>query len=200
MNNEIPKSHQKCLLKMLYRLNELFQKHNIKYFIDGGTLLGAVRNKGLIPWDDDIDLGVLHKEWHHLPEILKELSDDEYKLNYQIEPTIIKVFVPGMWVKNTKTNNIIGTPTIDIFKWKKSNGRIELEDIKHRQAYKNCYYLVEEMSPFTIYDFNGILVTGAKNPIPYLYRYYGNDCLEVVKMDIRDQDNIRIKTDQKIIS
>jgi len=196
----IPEIHKECLLTMLSHLHNLFKKYNIHYFIDGGSLLGAVRENGLIPHDDDIDLGILEKEWNKLPNILKELCDDKYQINYQIETNIIKVFIPKLWVKEKDTERIIGTPTIDIFKWKKANKKIELKSLEDRQNYPNCYYNKEELQPLKIYNFNGLKVYGANNPYPYLYRYYGNDCLKVRKVEYRNPNNMYEKSKTIIIS
>ena len=54
---------QADLLTIRAKLDELCKKHDIKYFAVGGTLLGAMRHEGYIPWDDDIDLGMLYEDY-----------------------------------------------------------------------------------------------------------------------------------------
>lgn len=46
------------LLNLLLRFDAFCKEHNLRYSLDSGTLLGAVRHKGFIPWDDDIDLNM----------------------------------------------------------------------------------------------------------------------------------------------
>ena len=52
---------KRCLYEMAVDLDQHCRANNIKLFLVGGTLLGAVRHHGFIPWDDDIDLGMIMK-------------------------------------------------------------------------------------------------------------------------------------------
>ena len=66
-------------LEMLIYLKEICDKHNIKYYLMYGTLLGAVRHNGFIPWDDDIDIAVPRRDYEKLKTVLNS-QNSKYKL------------------------------------------------------------------------------------------------------------------------
>ena len=53
-------------------VDKVLGKHGIRYWLDWGTLLGAVRHKGFIPWDDDIDLAIPRSDYEKALKVLKE--------------------------------------------------------------------------------------------------------------------------------
>lgn len=66
---------QDTLLRMLKWFHEFCVNHNITYYAIGGTMLGAARHNGFIPWDDDIDIGVPRPSYEKLIELLKSPVD-----------------------------------------------------------------------------------------------------------------------------
>ena len=80
------KQIQKVIFEIFTQIISLCDKHNIEYFIIGGTALGAVRHKGFIPWDDDLDIGMTRKNYEHFLEIAKkELPKDLFLQNFNTE-------------------------------------------------------------------------------------------------------------------
>lgn len=69
-------------IEMLDYLNKVCLENNIKMFLGGGTLLGAVRHSGFIPWDDDIDVMLLRDDYSKLLDILKKKEDSFKLINY----------------------------------------------------------------------------------------------------------------------
>ena len=63
---------KKIELEILNYITSICDKYNLSYFLAYGTLIGAIRHKGFIPWDDDIDIAMPRKDYNVLLEILKE--------------------------------------------------------------------------------------------------------------------------------
>ena len=66
----------RCLLYILIDFISICDKYNLKYTLGGGSVLGAVRHQGFIPWDDDLDINMPRADYERFKEIFeKELSD-----------------------------------------------------------------------------------------------------------------------------
>ena len=88
------------ILSIAKIFHEICVKNGIPYYIIGGTQLGAVRHKGFIPWDDDIDFAVPRKYYDNLEPILEKELDPVYRvLTYK---NVSNPF-DFMKVENTKT-------------------------------------------------------------------------------------------------
>lgn len=69
---------QKELVNILLDLDAICKEHNIEWWLSSGTLLGAARHKGFIPWDDDIDIVMLRKDYKRLEKILHKMESEKY--------------------------------------------------------------------------------------------------------------------------
>ncbi|RCK18819.1 LicD family protein [Thalassospira lucentensis] len=76
------KSLQLVLLDMLLEVDRICRKHNIRYSLFMGTLLGAVRHNGFIPWDDDLDIAMTRSEYRRFAEVCA-FELDSSKFFYQ---------------------------------------------------------------------------------------------------------------------
>ena len=92
---------QKAELSVFKVFDAICRKHNISYYLTGGTLLGAVRHKGFIPWDDDIDIAITRKNYNQFAKIVKsELPENIYFSTFDTPGHIW--LVPRLIDKDTK--------------------------------------------------------------------------------------------------
>ena len=72
--------YKKILLDILEYFDDVCRKNGIKYSLIGGSLIGAIRHNGIIPWDDDIDIILMKKDYDKLLKILKKDTSSNYTL------------------------------------------------------------------------------------------------------------------------
>ena len=83
--------YKNILINTLIAFDNFCSKHNIRYFATGGTAIGAVRHKGVIPWDDDIDVVMIREDYDRFLSIKKELNGSSYRV---IDPSDIGYYLP----------------------------------------------------------------------------------------------------------
>ena len=82
------------MLEMMSWYHELCEKNNLRYYVVGGTALGAIRHKGFIPWDDDIDVGMPRSDYEKFKELV---ATADIGTRYRVEfPSEKKDFVYRM--------------------------------------------------------------------------------------------------------
>ena len=113
---------KQCLYETVVDLDRRCRKHDIKLFLVGGTLLGAVRHKGFIPWDDDIDLGLIRSDYEKLKSVFEADFSDAYELRCPNSPypnggRYMQIFKKGTVLKTVKKSNPLqpNCVYIDIF-------------------------------------------------------------------------------------
>jgi lipopolysaccharide cholinephosphotransferase len=83
------REYQMQLLKITKDVTAIMEKHGINYSLTGGSVLGAIRHKGFIPWDDDIDINIPRKDYDKLLAVFdKELGDKYYIQTPQKYPNL----------------------------------------------------------------------------------------------------------------
>lgn len=92
-------------LDLLHELMRVCKKYQIKFYAAGGTILGAVRHKGFIPWDDDIDLMMMRSEFERLCEIAPHEFSHPYF--FQTEETDPGSYRGHAQLRNSMTTGIL---------------------------------------------------------------------------------------------
>ncbi len=131
------KKNRDDAIKLLSIVTNTLNKYNIAYYLDFGTLIGAIRDNSLIPWDDDIDISLLNEDdYKKMPDVLNEIhkvhklrtylftfesaNEKRRKRNKKIHnEEIIFTDSQNFQIAKVRTNNFLffgrGNTCIDIF-------------------------------------------------------------------------------------
>lgn len=178
---------------LLKDVTTILKKHNIKYWADGGTLLGICRNGSQIPYDDDLDLGIDVKYKNELHNIVNEFIELGY--GYVEYNEMSKVYIPNKWRENNF--RISGTPTLDIFYYKLKKGKYVLNDLNLRNTYKNNYYSKDKLYPLKQMKYMDLYISVPNDPADTLDRQYKDWryklVVEVREKPTKEQINVKDK-------
>ena len=78
ISNKDLRKAQLLMLKILKEVHKICEENNIKYFLSDGTLIGAIRHQGFIPWDDDLDIGMLREDYEKFCKIAPQILSENF--------------------------------------------------------------------------------------------------------------------------
>lgn len=108
--------HQQILYEILYMVDDFCKAHNIPYFLVGGSLLGAVRHQGFIPWDDDVDIAMTRENYNRFIHLFHAEGVDGYKLfDYEHDDGYLFPFAKMTRVDTWTEDRHVHRINIDIF-------------------------------------------------------------------------------------
>lgn len=127
---------QQCDALLLALFDKICKKHGLTYWLTYGTLLGAVRHKGFIPWDDDMDVAMPRA---HFDKLLNILRSEFEASGFTVSDFNKPGYLIGFGYQHQKTGTWLDVFPVDVFP---STGRLdEIEDeLKSKvDAYRKCY-------------------------------------------------------------
>ena len=98
---------QRVSLMMLDDINEICQKYGLRLYIIGGTAIGALRHKGFIPWDDDIDIAMTRKDYLKLASAIREERSDKYTVSDARDKENYGRLIPKVRLRGTTYRTVL---------------------------------------------------------------------------------------------
>ncbi len=157
------------LYDMMEISDAILNRFGIDYWAIGGTLLGAVRHGGIIPWDDDIDIGI----WKEDEERFLSLEEEFNKYDLKLSDTYF-----GFKILPINSKGKRKPPFIDVFLTRhyNENTTIFSEDrASEKWPYEKESFDIDNLYPLEYYKFGNTKILGPNVAYEYLQRKFGDD-------------------------
>ena len=169
---------QLVMARMLKILDFICAKHEISYWMTAGTLIGAIRHKGFIPWDCDIDVGITRKDLEHLKQVRHEFpadmfyQDGETDSHYPKHSLVTKLRDRYSnyfeWQQNNPGAKWHNGLQVDLFIYETDDNGLLIN------PFKGTRYQKEDIFPCTRLQFEGANLCAPNKYDDYIRRRYGN--------------------------
>ena len=172
----LPKKYYKELYRLMTDVNNIFVKNDIQYWGVSGTTIGALRHKGIITWDDDIDISIWHKDW------LKVLTNDIVNQFEKIGCIVVKekgLNLIKIFYKNAKYNKKnYKLPFIDVFSVsldRQDKNKVVYTHKWAREGWPKDYQYLDELYPLRSVKFGSQSILIPNKSEKYLNRMFGKN-------------------------
>lgn len=204
-NEQLDKIHS-LELKIALEIKRICEKNNIRYFMTAGTLLGAVRHGGFIPWDDDMDIGMLREDYERFIKACEtDLGSEFFLQTWDTDPdypfSFGKVrlngthFIEGFSEKGGMHNGIF----VDIFPFDNVP-----DDFKEQKKQGRRYFICKRLLWMKKGMGTNMKESSLKQAVKYytfwvfahLFRYESiKNYFKMVQTKYNGQDTIKVVTD-----
>ena len=196
-NAAISAEREKELLTIAKNVADIFDQFNVRYWIASGSLLGAVRDGGIVPWDDDFDVAMMEDDWKSVTqnEEFWAMLNSKKLMLLKVFGAVDKIVLQRDWsdklVADGKPFGKAGlqefrkryTAFLDLFGYEfdpSNPKKLRLASLKNRITFPKEGFLADDVFPRRKYVFSSkasdpILLSGPNNPFTYLTNVYGKD-------------------------
>ena len=135
---ELVKLSRQLTLELVDFIDNVCKKHDLQWWMFAGTLLGAIRHEGYIPWDDDIDLNMMRDDYEKFYKIFP-IEIEEHGMSDHIEVNTSTITATGYYLPFMKVNYWLGHENLSFLDIFPTDYMIDLENTSkkiHKKGYK----------------------------------------------------------------